>query len=412
MDFGTFLRARTNDLPRLITHQSQHYPQAVQAFRKMANQQYTPAGHRSQPIHETAQDQPHYQLGWHPRSNSEASATFDQYTLYPDEMYAATKNSVTLPMFEQAVPSSVSFRPMEAYDNSFSTLASSNPGETAMPGKIENTHSLPTPTVLSQYVDTSKYEALHMNDWLNAPTDYAASPTSSENTVGSSPFIPSSEEGEWFVDHYFRKHSTPGTQTSSAGNVHTFHPPNTALELSFSETQASWPLSRDGDEFAPGALPSPDDMFGYPPVVPPAHFNNPPQKLETVSPSLPNIARPTSSQSDGAASMASTSHSHYQVEETIDDRQDRDQLLVDMRRQNYSYREIKRLGGFREAESTLRGRVRTLTKDKSERVRRPQWKSGDVGLQRSFGKADVLIVDSGHSTSQGYRSLRREVLIV
>jgi hypothetical protein len=43
-----------------------------------------------------------------------------------------------------------------------------------------------------------------------------------------------------------------------------------------------------------------------------------------------------------------------------------------------SYKDIKRLGGFEEAESTLRGRFRTLTKSKEQRVRKPQWKDKDV----------------------------------
>jgi len=47
-----------------------------------------------------------------------------------------------------------------------------------------------------------------------------------------------------------------------------------------------------------------------------------------------------------------------------------------------SYREIRRAGGFKEAESTLRGRYRTLTKSKEERVRKPEWLEGDVRLLR------------------------------
>jgi len=56
----------------------------------------------------------------------------------------------------------------------------------------------------------------------------------------------------------------------------------------------------------------------------------------------------------------------------------RDQFLLDQRRRGVSYGEIKRLGGFTEAESTLRGIFRSLTKQKLERVRKPRWSEKDA----------------------------------
>ncbi len=61
-----------------------------------------------------------------------------------------------------------------------------------------------------------------------------------------------------------------------------------------------------------------------------------------------------------------------------EDREHRDDLLLKLREKGYPYRYIKRYGRFKEAESTLRGRYRSLTKDKGERVRRPQWETKDV----------------------------------
>ncbi|KAM3419156.1 hypothetical protein BST61_g5100 [Cercospora zeina] len=63
-------------------------------------------------------------------------------------------------------------------------------------------------------------------------------------------------------------------------------------------------------------------------------------------------------------------------------RRNRDKYLLKMRNEGFSYKEIKRMGNFREAESTLRGRVRVLTKDKNDRVRRPEWTVDDVRLLR------------------------------
>ncbi|KAF2721865.1 hypothetical protein K431DRAFT_303166 [Polychaeton citri CBS 116435] len=61
-------------------------------------------------------------------------------------------------------------------------------------------------------------------------------------------------------------------------------------------------------------------------------------------------------------------------------RQHRDMRLLELRRQGLPYKRIKKIGGFLEAESTLRGRVRNLTKDKSERVRKPEWTAHDITL--------------------------------
>lgn len=51
----------------------------------------------------------------------------------------------------------------------------------------------------------------------------------------------------------------------------------------------------------------------------------------------------------------------------------RDQLLLDLKNQGLSYRTIREQYGYKEAESTLRGRYRTLTKRKEERMRKPPW---------------------------------------
>lgn len=53
-------------------------------------------------------------------------------------------------------------------------------------------------------------------------------------------------------------------------------------------------------------------------------------------------------------------------------------FLIRARAKGMSYKEIKIQGGFTEAESTLRGRHRMLTKDKDDRVRKPEWTEQDV----------------------------------
>jgi len=57
----------------------------------------------------------------------------------------------------------------------------------------------------------------------------------------------------------------------------------------------------------------------------------------------------------------------------------KDRFLVEKKLSGWSYEDIKKEGGFLQAKSTLRGRFRRLTKDKSARVRKPIWTTNDVG---------------------------------
>lgn len=64
---------------------------------------------------------------------------------------------------------------------------------------------------------------------------------------------------------------------------------------------------------------------------------------------------------------------------------ERNTFLIDCKRRGLSYKDIKRVGGFKEAESTLRGRYRTLTKSKDQRVRKPKWQDKDVSSAYAHG---------------------------
>jgi hypothetical protein len=59
---------------------------------------------------------------------------------------------------------------------------------------------------------------------------------------------------------------------------------------------------------------------------------------------------------------------------------EKDQYLLKARKAGLSYKTIRAQGKFLEAESTLRGRYRSLTKEKKDRVRKPQWTEIDVGI--------------------------------
>ena len=71
--------------------------------------------------------------------------------------------------------------------------------------------------------------------------------------------------------------------------------------------------------------------------------------------------------------------------------EDQDLFLVQSRQAGLTYKEIKEKGNFTEKEPTLRGRYRTLTKQKEFRVRKPKWKRKDVSLIKS---SPLLVRDS------------------
>lgn len=73
-------------------------------------------------------------------------------------------------------------------------------------------------------------------------------------------------------------------------------------------------------------------------------------------------------------------HAHEEKSKSTKSNHDKKQnsFLIECKRRGLSYKEIKRIGGFTEAESTLRGRFRTLTKSKEQRVRKPKWQTRDV----------------------------------
>lgn len=87
------------------------------------------------------------------------------------------------------------------------------------------------------------------------------------------------------------------------------------------------------------------------------------------------------------AKLAPRDHSAAEADELIEEapvvsadaeRDAKNRFLVESKLSGMTYREIRLQGGFTEAESTLRGRFRTLTKSKSQRVRRPEWQDKDV----------------------------------
>lgn len=86
-------------------------------------------------------------------------------------------------------------------------------------------------------------------------------------------------------------------------------------------------------------------------------------------------------------------HNHYMDVQPYDlqahnKREEENELLKELREKNHlSYKEIRARFGNRYTESTLRGRYRTISKKREERVRKPKWYGNDVRLLNNAVKA-------------------------
>ncbi|KAK3939305.1 hypothetical protein QBC46DRAFT_263540 [Diplogelasinospora grovesii] len=104
------------------------------------------------------------------------------------------------------------------------------------------------------------------------------------------------------------------------------------------------------------------------------------------------------------SSFSSSSSSHFGDTDAglsgTDDRSAKDDFLVRSKQAGMTYKEIRRRGRFSEAESTLRGRFRTLTKAKEERVRKPEWSTADLRLLEMGVR--ILARSSPGSSSSSY----------
>lgn len=240
-------------------------------------------------------------------------------------------------------------------------------------------------------VDTTQFEQLKSEDWRHASLDFsfddedfAISPTS---TVDASygPFTPSTENG---FSVGLRRLSADSNSNLETAEVDIFKGA-ADIDLSFSSApNLSSSIDSQFNDQTPhyGGLPLPGDSLGMPgaPLV-----QGPFRGIDGLPPSvpvLPALASKKTKRSDsGDISQPTTKikrrgSSESESDSATNERDQKDKYLLDRREEGFTYKEIKKMGKFTEAESTLRGRVRVLTKDRSERVRKPVWNEDDVWL--------------------------------
>lgn len=303
------------------------------------------------------------------------------------------------------------FRPaVGSFSSTGSASTSFHSASEDSPWQADMLRRMPNGSVLSQAVDTSKYEVVDASDWMFSSVDYEASSPSSVDTSGTGPHTPISPVPSSAMQFHQGPLSSSFDnivpKTESIGHSDpTVMPFNGHQSYPFSQCHCMTCLAaRTGTPtFAPlwHPYPAPSQSQNIYVQHPHAHgrYDDPlnpwhnlggqqiglPGTVEaTAQPatsSLQELERlapqPTpSTDVESGDEMDHTSNSQDETESAV--RRERDQYLLSMRAQGLSYKEIKRRGRFREAESTLRGRVRVLTKDKSERVRRPEWTDNDV----------------------------------
>lgn len=308
---------------------------------------------------------------------AEGQSYFKDHVRHPDDVYLSSSYSATTPSSRQDNLLHASSWPA---DNNNYTFA---PATSQVPMKIDSSPVLPVPGVLPRNVDASKYESLSYDEWSNASVEYDSSSLASSPYYTSSPATPLDTYPEHWSDLHLSL-SNPGYTDSSTFRFRPRAITDTANPAG--ATPTSFPGS--GLYTMPSGLSSGHrtfdiSLYGYP-TYPQLHAqgviepSRSPPDVDVETPSEPDDD--VDSDDDDALSSISASQPHNYIfsDDEIDDRSRRDDVLLKMRRENYSYREIKQRCGFKEAESTLRGRYRALTKDREERVRRPQWQSKDV----------------------------------
>lgn len=112
---------------------------------------------------------------------------------------------------------------------------------------------------------------------------------------------------------------------------------------------------------------------------PPVFYVQPQQLGYTESCPSPNVAGRTPSRTtETFPERRTAAQDSAEQSRAANMRKSKDDFLVQCKQAGMSYKEIRAMGRFMEAESTLRGRYRTLTKARHERLRRPQWQVRDV----------------------------------
>ncbi|KAF4768798.1 hypothetical protein N7455_008721 [Penicillium solitum] len=209
----------------------------------------------------------------------------------------------------------------------------------------------------------------------------------------------SSEDGGWQTHHGYNAHwpvsnayTSPNECNQPAPHIYgPSHglptPPFGPMPMTLAPSVPTGPMSHISHFPACGAYvpsieapqyqPEPHSMYLAKPqtISSATEFGSPDQKS---SESLSSSFSPSTNEEE--RSPQQSGEDQASIEAGLHYTDERNTFLIDCKRRGLSYKDIKRVGGFKEAESTLRGRYRTLTKSKEQRVRKPKWQDKDIRL--------------------------------
>jgi hypothetical protein len=343
------------------------------------------------------------------RYDSTMASTPVPPSFFADEMYHHQRelgqldDNFNLPGMEPNAPhgfQTVGFRPLDPINTTnLNTLAPPALATTSMAAP------LPIPGILHQRVDQTQYQPVYDNEWVRASIDYGApSPTSVDST---SPLTPSSETFGHFTQNSFRTGQHVGNPVAERYFAEDSRRRSTSATVAPATLRIAHqaPNPALSGSFPQGPFGMPTANYCYQPPNPPSFnvfdaqsWNHNPDmsrprymplqvmKVENTPPIFDPVAirQQSADYSETAISDDAGSQAHSSDEEEESDEDPRAKLsetdakLLRLRAEGLPYKEIKKIGDFKEAESTLRGRHRMLIKPTSERVRKPKWTKDDV----------------------------------
>lgn len=325
-----------------------------------------------------------------PLAHAHARPSFPGQSFFIDEYFNYRAEEATLYNPRQdiqpqdAIPRSMESLALPGAPNTLPSVANNVTTSHEMAPRID----IPIMPLVHTNVDTKMFEPVEPEHWQRASLDFsggndldafATSPSSTVDT-GCGPLTPHDNSG--FPEATLRRisHDLSSSFDSTGSSMFEEHGPDTKFP-SFSDIG-----SASGAQFASqsrdyAGLPFAGSNFGGLRELP---LNEGPfRDIDGLPTGFPTIAPHSDDDHDGSdtgRTVPKTKRrwsSERERETALRER--RDQYLLDRREEGYTYKDIKVMGNFSEAESTLRGRVRVLTKDRSERVRRPVWTESDVG---------------------------------
>ena len=324
-----------------------------------------------------------------PLAHAHAGPSFPGQSFFADEYYNYHAEEATLYNPRRGVqPEDTVSRTMESPampcpPTSLPSVASNVTASQTVAPRVD----VPIMPLVHTNVDTKMFEPVEPEHWQRASLDFSdgndldAFATSPSSTIDAScgPFTPQDNSG--FPEATLRRISHDLSSSFGSSGTDMFEEHATDMKFpSFSDVGSASTAKSVNQTSEYAGLPFPGSSFGGLRDLP---LNEGPfRDIDGLPPTFPTIA-PDSEEHDGddashTAPKAKRRRSSERERETVL-RERRDQYLLDRREEGYTYKDIKVMGNFSEAESTLRGRVRVLTKDRSERVRRPVWTESDVG---------------------------------